>query len=760
MKKHFQTLILLFCISAANGQLLHPDKTELFRDDIVPRVDILIEQSSLDYILDPSNEDSDELFPATFIYSTDEVSDTLPDIGFRLRGNTSRGADKKSFKIDLNTFVSGRRYYGVEEINLNGQHNDPTSSRAKISADIAESLDIPSMRTNHVVLYINGEYRGLYSNVEHIDQRYVKHRFGNQNGNLYKCLYPADLDYKGDNPDAYKELVFGRRNYDLKTNKEIDDYTDFAEFIKILNLTSISNLSCELENVFNVDQYLRTIVFDILIGNWDGPIYNQNNFYLYHNEDTDLFEYIPFDLDNTLGIDWLNRDWGNRDIYSWSQSNNYRPIYTRIMSVPEYKNRFSFYMQKALTEVFNEGLMYPYLDALRNKLIPYIENDTYYTLDYGFDTDDFEDGFEIELPFFQTDYGIKEFIQTRVISAYQQLEINSIAPVVTNVIHNYPSANESLRISAKVIDDIVIHNIKICYNTADGAMVCADMLDDGNQVDLMAGDQYYSALLPAIGEIGDIQFTIEAMDNDGNIAAYPSCEPKTITIESDEITLSINELMAKNNTTIADIKGQFDDWIEVYNYGSLPIYLGDKYLTDNPDNPDQWQMPNIILAPDEYYLIWTDDDRSQGRNHTNFKLSANQDYLAINEAFEDNYRLIDEVDFENQKEDISYGRLPNGIGDFVKLIPTPSEMNVELSTSIHSLPINKPLVFPNPFDNYIATKFKRSEIARLQLYSMEGRLLKTAFSNKINTINLNSGCYILNIKLVTGQTLSNKIIKI
>ena len=56
---------------------------------------------------------------------------------------------------------------------------------------------------------------------------------------------------------------------------------------------------CEIERVFNVVDYLKIIAFDVLIGNWDGYVGNKNNYYLYHNPQTGLFDYIPYDLDNT-----------------------------------------------------------------------------------------------------------------------------------------------------------------------------------------------------------------------------------------------------------------------------------------------------------------------------------------------------------------------------------------------------------------------------------------------------------------------------
>jgi hypothetical protein len=37
-----------------------------------------------------------------------------------------------------------------------------------------------------------------------------------------------------------------------------------------------------------------------------------------------------------------------------------------------------------------------------------------------------------------------------------------------------------------------------------------------------------------------------------------------------EITLVINEFMASNNSSVQDPQGRYDDWIEIYNYGTEP----------------------------------------------------------------------------------------------------------------------------------------------------------------------------------------------
>jgi len=734
-------------------QLMFPEKTELYRDDVVPRIDILIPQESLDFILAPENRESDELFDATFIFANGSVKDTLENVGFRLRGNTSRGANKKSFKINLNAFVSGRKYYGVQKINLNGQHNDPTSARAKICADLADRLEIPSMRTNHVQLYINNGYYGLYTNTEHIDQNYIKKRFGNKNGNLYKCLFPADLNYKGDNPESYKEIIFGRRNYELKNNQSADDYSDFANFARVLNLTSDANLSCELEKVFNVDQYLKTIIFDILTGNWDGPIYNKNNFYLYKNQASGQFEYIPFDLDNTLGIDWLNKDWGTRNIYEWSQTGETRPIYNRLMENQEYRDRFSYYMQETLLNIYNEAELYPYLDDIRSKLKIYIENDTFYTLDYGFDISDFENGFEYALGYFQTDYGIKSFIQTRLIEAFIQLEINEINPIITNLKYNFPNENEDLKVQVRVTDDQGIDKV---FLTMSDTGISVAMKDDGEHSDGMPNDGIYGIILPSFLQVDKYEFSIEAKDINGQESTFPRCSNVTVNVEEADLKLVINEFMASNNTIIEDESNEYDDWIELYNYGTEPIYLGDKYLSDNPENKDKWAMPNHTIQGGEYLLFWADDDRNQGTFHTNFKLTKSGEHIGI---YDNDETVIDQIDYNAQVSDISFGRIPNGTGSFVSLSPTPNAPNIGTS-SVNKTSINNLItISPNPTTDGIRIS-SEEKILKVVLFDAIGRKVEiNQIDNGYLKLPRPAGIYYLQFIIESNLSIAKKVVK-
>ncbi|MTV80959.1 hypothetical protein GM546_14065, partial [Streptococcus pneumoniae] len=81
-------------------------------------------------------------------------------------------------------------------------------------------------------LYINQTYYGLYTNIEEIDKNWLQSLYGENDGNLYKCTYPADLGFLGTSQQAYKDVasstVTGGRAYELQTNETQDDYSDFT----------------------------------------------------------------------------------------------------------------------------------------------------------------------------------------------------------------------------------------------------------------------------------------------------------------------------------------------------------------------------------------------------------------------------------------------------------------------------------------------------------------------------------------------------
>ncbi|MFM9422098.1 MAG: hypothetical protein RIR06_559, partial [Bacteroidota bacterium] len=333
------TTVLFTLLLAIQGFAQLPEWGMAFLQDEVATIHVSIDMDTLSALEDPANWGNSHEFPCNLVYTTATGFSGYNQVGIRLRGNTSLAAQKKSFKLKFDAFTP-QSFYGLKEVNLIANQNDPSLLRAKLCWDFFREAGIPGARVSYVRLYINDFYAGLYVNVEQIDETFADTYFDDGSENLWKCLWGSDLAFQGTNPEAYAD-----DNYNLIENEDQQDFSVLANFVTKLNQTSLINLPCEIERIFNVHDYLKIMAVDVLIGNWDGYIFNKNNYYLYQNENTGLLEYIPYDLDNTLGIDWVGIDWGSRAVYSWN-GNSTRPLFTRLLQVPGYRNEFTNYLHE------------------------------------------------------------------------------------------------------------------------------------------------------------------------------------------------------------------------------------------------------------------------------------------------------------------------------------------------------------------------------------------------------------------------------
>ena len=691
MKKVLYILLFCFCYPVT-AQDLTSDSNIVFIEDQLNRINIIISQSSLDSLLLNSTS-SDILYDSSMEFISSNQVFYLNNVGIRLRGNTSLTAPKKSFKLDFNSFVPGRKFLGVEKLNLNANHNDPSLFRAAISWNILREMNLPNTRTSFAELFINDDFMGVYVVTEHIDDEFIKNNYEKDYGNLYKCLWPAPLHYIEDSPEAYKFESNGRRAYDLKTNKFTDDYSDLAQFISVLNNTSDDDFVCEIESVFNVADYLKILALDVLIGNWDGYAGNKNNFYLYHNPLTDLFDYIPYDLDNTWGITWGNFNWESENPYNWANNmsfgNEFRPLYDRILAIQEYRNLFSHYLTHIINNWFNHEFVTDYISSRLPLLSESILSDEYYPLSYGFTPADYENSLT-QAWGEHVRFGFIEWVDARLESLNSQLEDPMPILVLHEISDNSPVL-DTLKIRAQVYapENVLVSAL---VNT-DNDFQIMSMFDDGLHSDLHENDGVWGVEIPILPGTVSLDYRVQVLtDNSPRIAP---CEPVYATVGLSPNDIKINELMALNSNVIADEFFEFDDWCELYNSGSSSIELIDFYLTDNISRPNKYKIPQEVIQGGEFIFYWLDKDQEQGENHAPFKLSSKGEELALFEKDGNFWFLRDYVSFGLIQEDVSYGRVDDGSSQWQLFeIPTPNFSNNLIDINEYS---NSSLtLWPNP----------------------------------------------------------------
>lgn len=465
--KYIVLIAMMIPVFFADGQaFVHPANNEAFIQNEVAEVHITIAPNDLNTLLGDSLY-SDYHFPATFQYISSVHSEIISPVGFRVRGNTSRDANKKSFKISFNEYVVGEKFKGIEKMNLVGQHNDVSLMRYWLSLKTLYDNGLISSRVSFVKLSINGEYKGLYLNVEHMDDEFLQKRFVNDDaGNLYKCYWGADMDYWGSNPASYDDT------YELKTNKIANDYSGLIEFLAGLNNTSNSNFPCFIEENFEVELYLKTLAAEIIIGHWDGYAVNKNNYYLYQKPSDGKFVFIEYDMDNTFGIDWFNINWSTRDVNNWHSSN--RPLVERLLSYPYYQDQFNLYLEEILS-YFDTSNWLSELQQKQIELSPSVQTDSYYTFDYGFQHADFLNAINTSFGAHVTQ-GIAQYLTNRIPSGMNQTQI------VGNQNQPCPNASIDEEIASKkelvLIVDLIGRetafkpNTPLIYIYSDGSREC------------------------------------------------------------------------------------------------------------------------------------------------------------------------------------------------------------------------------------------------------------------------------------------------
>lgn len=731
----YSVLILLLL-----NTILFSQKTDdswmVYDDSEVAIINITIDPSKLEWIYEHINSDSEHV--ATVHFKNKWIDETVDSIGFRLRGNTSRDAQKKSFKISFNSFIRGNDFYDVEKLNLNGEHNDPSITRAKFCWDLFKTAGMTSSRAAYAAIYINDEYYGLYISVEHIDENFLAKNYYDASGNLWKCLYPADLNYRGPDPNDYYPWFAPGRPYDLKTNVEAYDFSKLAEFITILNNTSDDLFAKELEKILFVSEVIKGLAIDVLVGSWDNYWALMNNYYIYFEPKYEKFHWIPYDYDNTLGVDWFGVDWTTANPYYFPKVNDgYRPLAERMMDNNQYRNLYTHFLEFIGNNVFDRSYSdYYFIYKNKSKINTFAEDDWYRRLDYGFTIDDFHNSFSAEgYEKLHVKRGLREFIDLRIESVNSRLNYREADPLIyhTKYFPEYPAADDFINVEVSAFSNVGVNKISIQYYPED-----SDVFEEipmtfspVNGTKIVEEADRWIGTIPALGQGGYGKFNLYIEDNNSNSLIFPRDNFYDISSPNTSGNkIRINELLAINDITNTDQDGEFDDWIELYNTSVQEVDLSEMYLTDNPDNLTKWKFPSqTIIAAGEHLLIWCDEDQDQDGLHTNFKLNGGGEFVAFVDR--DGLTINDSLTYPAQTADIAYGRYPDGVNSFVFMDPTPEARNKNIVTSAEDvLPLEFSLSqnYPNPFnpttniDYSIPVQTHASSVAtKLVVYDIMGK---------------------------------------
>jgi hypothetical protein len=230
-------------------------------------------------------------------------------------------------------------------------------------------------------------------------EAFLKDRFGkNDDGNLYKAYWgdigPADLTHRtgegGDDSGAqYRQADdMDQRSWRLKTNDGDQDdpalqsYDDLAELIRVINGVGFEGRGDQVfqsrewqravEEVFDVEGFLRWAGTNMLLGAWDNYWATPANFYLYNSGkqgagkrfmEQPYFHFLPWDYDNSLGVDRFGTAWQDADLLDWSaatrayhggQGESQLPLVENLLKNDHFRAYYLDFIEHSLDTGFNE----------------------------------------------------------------------------------------------------------------------------------------------------------------------------------------------------------------------------------------------------------------------------------------------------------------------------------------------------------------------------------------------------------------------
>jgi spore coat protein CotH len=341
-----------------------PEFIALFDDAIFPTFEITLPPESLDAL---------EAEPLVYTHGSFKYGDNvLADVGVRFKGRASlQGLDgKPSFKIKMNEYVSGTRFMGLKRMTLNNMVQDPSMLRECLAYKLFRALGLAAPMCNHARVYVNGTYYGLYSNVQSIDDVFVKWLYDPAPGNLYDQSnddYFYDIERESSPPAQETHFI-------LETNKPPDGMpitpeliADLTALIDAASTTTDQEFLAAIEEHMDLDQVLLVGATQAVLADWDGYFGATNNFMLYHELERDRFILLPWGLDQTMGM--RRPDYQGPD-YAIDHSGSERPnglIHERCQANATCAARYVEKVEEAIT-AFDALALETDLDALYDKI--------------------------------------------------------------------------------------------------------------------------------------------------------------------------------------------------------------------------------------------------------------------------------------------------------------------------------------------------------------------------------------------------------
>ncbi len=382
-------------MSSSSGAVMDPPPDyELLYDPAVVS-EFTVTFTAADWAALEADKAKNKMLPMNqrdFAYVPCKVSfqgETYENVGIRYKGNSSFNisSNKLSFKLDFDEYVSTQHIHGIQKMNFNNGFKDPSLLRECLSLEMFRNAGAWAPRCTYSKIYYDTgdgagpKYWGIFTNVEQVDKRFLRDRFGDahSDGNLYKPDGPGD-----------SLASFNQTTFEKKTNETAADWSDVQNLITLLtSLSDAKAVEDTLGPMINVDSILRFMALNTILTSWDSYAGTGHNYYLYNNPKNkattgkDYWEYIVWDSNEAFGnFVPMGSSQAAMITWPWNQPSAMaqKPLFNKIMMVPAWQAQYAAYMKAFLADpkVFEPAAMQARAGELSALVSPAVHEDKQY----------------------------------------------------------------------------------------------------------------------------------------------------------------------------------------------------------------------------------------------------------------------------------------------------------------------------------------------------------------------------------------------
>lgn len=238
---------------------------DLYDADVISEFDLGFDEAEWSGMQNDCRQGAQRYRPITLTHD----GETVPAHA-RLKGNWSWNCDKLQFIVSFNEEDADARFKGLRKLMFDAPWYDRTLLHERLAHPMFAERGLPYSCVNNARVSVNGEYYGLYANLERIDHEYLERNFEEFEGNLYQG------------------------GAELKTNEDVGDTSRLQALRAAVTVDEIAEL-VDLDQA--VAEWAMEAMIPAMDNFWAGV---EINYYLYDHPSRG-FVYLPYDLDLSFG---------------------------------------------------------------------------------------------------------------------------------------------------------------------------------------------------------------------------------------------------------------------------------------------------------------------------------------------------------------------------------------------------------------------------------------------------------------------------